>query len=57
MMYLLWYLGIDIAQKTVSSRFPTLNKWPKIMLSHVLGDDMVHKIVSKLVPCPGTSLP
>ena len=28
-----------------------------IMLSHVLGGDMAHNTVSRLVPCPGTSLP
>ena len=32
-------------------------KWPKVMLSHVFGGDMAHKTVSRLVPCPGTSLP
>ena len=32
-------------------------KWPKAMRSHVLGGDMAHNTVSRLVPCPGTSLP
>ena len=32
-------------------------KWSIVMLSHVLGGDMAHKKVSRLVPCPGTSLP
>ena len=37
-MYLLWYLGIDMAQKTVSIRFPALNiwlEWSKMAQIHV----------------------
>ena len=32
-------------------------KWSKVMLFHVLGGNMAHKMVSRWISCPGTGLP